>query len=468
MNFKSLLRGIVCLLTIGMFFTACQEENITPKQPENSNLVKDLNSNTAEQWIDLYMEIEKDLPSFRPAATSRALAYIWMAAYETAVPGMPDFKSNEGASNFKGLDIPNLPKDVKEYDWNVAVNTALYVTTNHFMWNATTEQKGLIKDQETTLNNVYSKNISQTVFSNSQEWGRAVAEAVIAYAKTDLEAESQIIKAFDPDYLPQEGEGKWRTSVSLGVSNEAGKSLFPHWGKTRSFVTFGSELLSPPPPAYSTLPTSQYYKDFYEVYDNVKNLNKERQWRAEFWSDDIVGSTFSPPARLFQIANQMIQNENMNLETSLHCLFKLGIAENDAAVAAWGSKYYYNVERPIHFITQYIDKDWRTPLGRAVGLDNMTPPFPGYPSGHSTFGGLGISVLSEFFGHEYTFTDRCHQGRTEFYGEPRTYTNQTQIGEENAFSRIPLGVHPRFDCTEGLRLGKLIGQNAVDYNVRKN
>jgi len=43
----------------------------------------------------------------------------------------------------------------------------------------------------------------------------------------------------------------------------------------------------------------------------------------------------------------------------------------------------------------------------------------------------------------------------------------TQIGEENAYSRIPLGVHPRFDCSEGLRLGKQIGKNAVAYNLKK-
>lgn len=38
------------------------------------------------------------------------------------------------------------------------------------------------------------------------------------------------------------------------------------------------------------------------------------------------------------------------------------------------------------------------------------------------------------------------------------------MARENAFSRIPLGVHIRMDCAEGLRLGYEIsdGINALD------
>lgn len=465
MNFKFNFK-YVFILILGLTVFSCKKDDPTPidETPTDQNLTKNYSSNVASEWIDLYMVIEKDLGAgFRPATTSRASAYIWLAAYEAGLPGMPDFKSTETLNNFAGLNIPDAPTDIENYNWAIAVNTALYHSVKHFMWNAEPHQLALMKDLEVTLNDNLSKNVSQTVFSNSQEWGKKVAEAVIAYAATDAEGEKQIKDAFPDSYTPPVGEGKFFLTPPFT------KCLSPYFGKVRTFATFGADLISPPPPAFSTNPASQYYKDFAEVYENVTNLTAERQWRAEFWSDDIVGSTFSPPARIFQIANQMLQNENSNLEFALHCLLKLGIAENDAAVAAWGSKYTYNVERPTNFIKKYIPggENWETPLGWAIGGKDMTPPFPGYPSGHSTFAGLQIAVLSEFFGHEYTFTDRCHEGRTEFYGTPRTYTNMTQIGEENAYSRIPLGVHPRFDCSEGLRMGKLVGQNSVDLNLRK-
>ncbi len=465
MNLLNTKKILVAILALGIFFTACKTDPDPIVDPvvKNENRTAGYSSKYARQWINLYMDIEKDLPNFRPAATSRALAYIWMAGYESGLPGMPTYASN--STKLSGLTIPALPKAVDQYNWNVALNAAIARTTDHFMYGTSTEHKGKINDLESFINQDLSATVSQAVFSNSQQWGRAVADAVIAYAKTDLEAETQINDAFAKNYTPPTGPGKWKAAT--------GKALFPYWGKVRTFATFGQDLVSPPPPAFSTEKNSQYYKDFEEVYNTVQNLTYEDRWKAEFWSDDIVGLTFSPPARVFQIGNQMMANENLDLESSLEFLLKLGIAENDAAVAAWGSKYIYNVERPTHFIVDHIDPNFKTILGNAIGTENLTPPFPGYPSGHSTFGGLGISVMHAFFGDKnsvslaYTFTDRCHEGRTEFNGKPRTYTTLTQVGEENAYSRIPLGVHPRFDCTEGLRLGKLIGTNAVNYSLKK-
>lgn len=462
MKFKWFIKySFAIILSISIL--SCKDD-VNPIDPniEEKNLTKNYNNNVVSEWLDLYMVVEKDLgQGYRPAPTSRALAYIWLAAYEAGLPGMPDFVSNETKSNFSGLNIPDAPTDLENYDWSIAVNTALYTTTNYFMWNANTAQRGLMKDLESTLNDHLKPNASQKVFSNSQEWGRKVAQAVIEYAKTDIEGETQTRDASPANYVPPTGEGKFI------VTPPSNAYLSPYWGKVRTFATFGNELIAVQPPAYSTSPSSQYYKDFHEVYDKVKNLTPENQWKAEFWSDDLVGLTFSPPARVFQIANQMIQNERSNLEFCLHLFLKLGISENDAAVAAWGSKYIYNVERPTNYITKFIDPNFKTILGWAVGLEDITPPFPGYPSGHSTFAGMGISVLTEFFGDQYTFTDRCHESRSEFNGTPRVYSNITEMGLENALSRVPLGVHPRFDCTEGVRMGKIIGQNALDYNLRK-
>lgn len=456
MNKLKLYKALLLFVLVSALFSACEPDpELTKEKVQISNKTSNYSSKHTNEWLSVYMDVEKDLPNFRPAATSRALAYIWMAAYEAALPGMPKFVSNE--TKLSGLNIPSLPHDVEQYDWNIAVNAALASCYEHFLIGATVEHKAKIKDLEVKINAEYSST-EQEIFTNSQEWGRAVADAIIAYSKTDEEAEKQVLDAFAADYTPPIGEGKWRA--------EKGKALFPYWGKVRTFASFGDDLLSPEPPAFSTNSKSTYYIDFEEVNQAIIKNDNEKRWRAEFWSDDLVGVTFSPPARIFQIANQMIAIEQLDLETTLHLLVKLGIAENDGAVAAWRSKYHYNVERPIHFITDHINPDFMTILGEAMGSSNVTPPFPGYPSGHSTFGGLGISVLTHFFGEDYTFTDRCHEDRAEFKGYPRTYTTITAMMEENAYSRIPLGVHPRFDCDEGLRLGKLVGNNAVKYALK--
>ncbi len=96
-------------------------------------------------------------------------------------------------------------------------------------------------------------------------------------------------------------------------------------------------------------------------------MTDENRWIAEFWSDDLTGLTFSPPARIIAIANQVIKLEKLNLEETLHLYCKLGIALNDASVGAWKSKYIYNTERPETFIRKYIDPDFKPILGEAIG-----------------------------------------------------------------------------------------------------
>jgi hypothetical protein len=42
------------------------------------------------------------------------------------------------------------------------------------------------------------------------------------------------------------------------------------------------------------------------------------------------------------------------------------------------------------------------------------------------------------------------------------------MAEENAFSRIPFGVHMRMDCTEGHRLGYEISDAVNGFNITSN
>lgn len=75
--------------------------------------------------------------------------------------------------------------------------------------------------------------------------------------------------------------------------------------------------------------------------------------------------------------------------------------------------------------------------------------------------------MEHFFGAQYEFTDQCHYGRTEFNGYPRTFSSWKELAEEDAYSRIPLGVHIRQDCSEGLRLGNVIAVKALDLELEK-
>ena len=413
------------------------------------------------EWSELYLLIEKDLPGFRPAPTCRALAYINMGAYETAVPGMDHHKS----LNSVIYDFPTVNPEYRasQIDWPIALNAYYARVFKFFLFNATQQHLFRIDELETTQLAALSTNIPQGIINNSIEWGQEVANATINYSETDHEGASQSRVARPTSYFPPVGEGLW-----IPTSPDYGRAMFPYWGKVRTFAAGSDDLVSPPPAyAYDTSATSDWYKDNLEVANSVNNLSHDDRWIAEFWSDDITGLTFSPPARIFAIANQVIEIEKLNLEETLLFYCKLGIAINDAAVGAWKSKYTYNTERPETFIRKYIDPNFKTILGEAIDVPGLTPSFPGYPSGHSTFAGVCWTMFDTFFGENYEFTDHCHQGRVEFNGFPRTFTTWKQMAEEDAYSRIPLGVHIRLDCSEGLRLGKVIAGRAANLNLDK-
>jgi hypothetical protein len=444
-----------------MAFVSClQPDDPNELLPDTQSPALESNQMTWE-WTELYLSIERDLAGFRPAPTARALAYIHMGGFETVVPGSSKYRSlGYVISGFPNITLDHPPTQI---DWNIALNAYYARTFRFFLFNANQQQVFEIEKLESNQLELLGQNVSEGVTKSSIAWGQKVANAIINYAETDREGATQSRVVRPTDYFPPSGDGLWTPTLP-----DLGGAMFPYWGKVRTFAAGTSDLLSPPPPyVYDTDSGSDYYKDNLEVNTKVSNMTTENRWIAEFWSDDLTGLTFSPPARIFAIANQVIQADQMNMEETIHMYCKLGIAINDAAVGAWKSKYVYNTERPETYIHKFINPDFKSILGEAIGVPGINPSFPGYPSGHSTFAGVSEKIYDQFFGAQYDFTDHCHFGRTEFNGYPRTYSTWKQMAEENAFSRIPLGVHVRMDCTEGLRLGRNIAQKALDLQLTK-
>jgi hypothetical protein len=55
----------------------------------------------------------------------------------------------------------------------------------------------------------------------------------------------------------------------------------------------------------------------------------------------------------------------------------------------------------------------------------------------------------------------------EFNGTPRTFTSFKQMGDEQAYSRIAMGVNLRMDCVEGIRVGELAAQRILELPWKK-
>lgn len=442
---------ILGFLFLGMY--SCQRDEI-PEEVQAAEY-------TAEvplQWYSLFELIDRHAPGYRPPAAARALGYIGLAGYEAAVPGMSGYKSL--GNHYFGLTLPS-PVEGSEYHWPTSVNAAYNIMIQRFYPHIEPYHQSRVIELNNNFESEFSSKLSPAVFRRSKVFGEEVAKAVYEWSTTDRAGHEAYLNPRPESYTPPVAPGLWAPTPP-----NFSRALFPYWGTVRTFSLSNAELLSDPPLSWSEDESSQFYQQAKEVEVWVNTIkegkDEEGYWIAEFWSDDFAGVTFTPAGRWIAIGNQLVRDEKIDLETAVRLYAMIGMALSDAGVAVWFSKYTYNLERPIDFINRNFDTSWETLMNHPItGVTGFSPEFPAYPSGHSGFGGAAAIILEDIFGSNYAMTDRCHESRTEFRGAPRSFTSFRQMAEENAYSRIPLGVHYRMDCKVGIDQGYQAGQKVL-------
>jgi membrane-associated phospholipid phosphatase len=160
--------------------------------------------------------------------------------------------------------------------------------------------------------------------------------------------------------------------------------------------------------------------------------------------------TFTPAGHWIAIVIQIAERDQLPVEVISSTLAKLGVAQADAFIACWATKFRYNLLRPVTFVRRHIDKTWEPLL--------ITPPFPEYTSGHSTQSGAASGVLTAVFGDGFAFDDATHVDE----GLPvRSFPSFAAAAEEAAVSRLYGGIHFRFGNEKGMEQGRTVGAYAA-------
>ncbi len=458
MNTNWIVRiGISIALIVSLLnFQSCktdEEESVLSSQKAS-----EFNAEVALEWYRLLVEIDRYAPNYRPPAAARMMGYVGLAGYEAIVNGMPNNRSLE--LQFPGLELPQIEQ--KEYYWPASANAAYAKMFRYFYPHVRNSDLSKISTLEVKFERDFSDKTALDILERSAAFGEAIADAIYEYSKSDVyghEAYKDPRPAsYSPPKIGSKGEKLWQPTWP-----DFTPALFPYWGKVKTFAMRTGDLTAKPPIDYSEDPNSRFFQQAMETKVWVDNAILEDKWIAEFWSDDFYEVTFEPAARMISIANQMVETDKISLDKAVEMYAKTGMAMSDAAVAIWGNKYKYNVRRPIEYIREIIDPEWKTILNNPYSnITGLTPEFPAYPSGHSGFGSSASLILTDAFGDNRTFTDNCHQDRHEFIGTPRTFTSFIEAGLEDAYSRIRLGVHYRMDCDEGVRLGYLAATRVLN------
>ena len=448
------MKKVLPFLCLVLFVAGCRQEflseNDLPNRPAYT-----YSGQKVRNYFTLLCKISKTTPGFFPPQVARAYGYVGIANFEAVVHGIPGAQSLAG--NLNGLSISDMPKTVPyaEYDWNIASNAALAdIIRKMFETNITAANLSVLDSTERANLAEMSLAVRPEIVSRSVQFGKDVAKAIYQYSIADGGHRSYI----DPFQLPYSMPPDPSCWIPTGAITTP---IAPKWGENRPFIQVNiSTTQNFTPLAFSTSTSSTFYKEAKDVYNQVRSNTPDQIEITKYWADDPF-NTCTPTGHTFNIMTQLLEETKATLEKTSVAYAKLAIAESDAFVACWKSKYKYILIRPVSYIKQNIDPSFNTVIG--------TPPFPAFTSGHSAEIAAGSKIFIDMFTNgsgNYNFTD---YSQLQFGFAARSYTNFNAMAEECADSRFYGGIHYKMDNDKGLDQGRIIGDNVNSMrNFPKN
>jgi len=257
--------------------------------------------------------------------------------------------------------------------------------------------------------------------------GTEVATAILALRANDGRSAPA---TFTPGTTP----GTFRGVNPIGV-------FFP---SIKPFVmTSASQFRAPPPPA---LGSPAYAADFEEVRTTggtVSTVRTAAQLEAARFHTENPGVFGSRNYRSFAM-------DGRSLADNARLMAMLWVAQADAAIACFESKYFYVYWRPQSAIPLAdTDNNAATVADPAWTPVVPTPNHPEYPSGHMCVNGSATAALKSFFGtHQISFSFGSTVTSTT-----RAYATPDELMNEIVLARIHGGMHFRTANVQGGVLG---------------
>jgi hypothetical protein len=294
-----------------------------------------------------------------------------------------------------------------------------------------------------------------TVYKKAYDYGRQVADSIIAWSKKDNYLESRGMTRFTASGKP----GRWQPTP-----NDYAPGLEPHWNKLRPMLMKSASQFSPKEKLlYSASKQSAFYKNMLEVYRISKNLDSTKKNIALYWDDNPNSSVIkghltyfvhkiSPGGHWLKIAGQACRQKNISLGKTAQAYTFAAIAIYEAFISCWDEKYKTDLIRPVTVINNFLDADWRPLI--------QTPPFPEFTSGHSVTSNAAAEVLTTLLGNNFSFIDETE---IPFGLKPRTFTSFYAAAEESSDSRVYGGIHypatARISVQQGRQIGRFVIQS---------
>jgi membrane-associated phospholipid phosphatase len=394
------------------------QQTVTPAE---AAMIERWNTLPTSEWHELaldlfgfYWILLPDVRVATPAMSARAFALLHVAMYDALVAAwdakhafnrQPPARAD---SRVRALvPIPEIPSYPSEHAAAAAAASAvlayLFPLEDTASFSALAREAG---EARIAAGAAYRSDVDAGFAI-----GRAVAAAVIARARADGSAGPWT------GTVPT-GASMWRPTPPRNVQVPFDPTA-PSW---RTWVIPSGDAFRPPPPP--ALGSAAFTADVNELRQLSTTRTVAQADTARFWASE------SPSSRWEVFMRDEIERRDLTPMRAARALALGSVATYDAMVACWDAKFFYWLLRPVS-----ADPSIKTVFA--------TPPFPSYPSGHSTLS----SAVGEVFA--YLFPDAADHWRRK--------------AVEASTSRILGGVHYRFDVLVGEHLGEQVGEAVVEW-----
>ncbi|MDO3628641.1 phosphatase PAP2 family protein [Mucilaginibacter sp. BT774] len=367
-----------------------------------------------------------EFPFSNPPFAARAYAYLSAAEYDALIVAYHYKNQYNRSAPYKNdvtiqalipkSDLPSYPsEDAVVAGAAVQIMKMMFPTEINYI-----EQKA----EEEKQYRIMAGANTRGELNAGEALGIQVANVFTARARTDKAGTAGGNKTIWANLASKtiaKGETAW---VSLETPKRP--PMLPLFNKVSPFLfdTLTVVALRPGPPHSTGSP--EFAADQKEVLYYSQHATRENEALVAFWADGVA--TYTPAGHWNAIAADEFVKQHYSEVRWARNFALLNMAEMDAAIVCWDTKYAYFNPRP-------------SQVNSVVKTLTGVPNFPSYTSGHSNFSSAAATVLT------YLLPDRG--------------TKFTNLAQQASLSRLVGGIHTRQDIEVGQATGKAVGQYAV-------
>ncbi|MCY7347659.1 MAG: vanadium-dependent haloperoxidase [Pyrinomonadaceae bacterium] len=489
-----LLVGLTSLILSPHFVSPTRAQTV--KSSEISSESKQTKS-AAYEWLDVALEAtarEHTRVSPRPTVGSRMLMIITTAMYDAWAA-----YDEKAVGTRLGGKLRRPKKERTEQNKRIAIAYATY----RAMLDIFPEDKTWLDEQMRQRG--FDPNDATTDVTKPQGIANVTTAALLEYRHTDgaNQLGDELGSNGKPysDYTFYRPVNPWNKIIdpdcwqpiefTLADDKKATPGfLTPHWYRVKPFGLERSDMFRPPPPPKTG--SDEMKKEVDEVLMYNGSLSLEQKAVVEFMRDGPRSTGQS--GHWLKFAQAVSLRDKNDVDKDVKMYFAVGVTAFDAFIAAWEAKRFYDSARPWtlvrHYYKDQMVRGW-SGAGKGVTMVRaedwhpysppsfITPPFPGYVSGHSAVSAASAKTLELFTGSDFFgATDTRHPGeltepgisceiKQSYDGKPgdKIAGDGTIIlklptfsatAEMAGLSRVMGGYHIQADNIAGLELGRKV------------